>query len=132
MKLSTRRGFDILRHTDGRLSLRVSADVDPAVNNNNAVIASLQADVLPGLERTLAVSYEFEGRRADQDETLADMMLGGAYALVMIYLVLAWVFGSYGWPLVVMTAIPFGLIGALAGHWLLGIDLTILSLFGLS
>jgi len=131
VKLSTRRGFDILRHTDGRLSLRVSADVDPAVNNNNAVIASLQADVLPGLERTLAVSYEFEGRRADQDETLADMMLGGAYALVMIYLVLAWVFGSYGWPLVVMTAIPFGLIGALAGHWLLGIDLTILSLFGL-
>jgi multidrug efflux pump subunit AcrB len=45
--------------------------------------------------------------------------------------VLAWVFASYGWPLVVMAAIPFGLIGALAGHWLLGIDLTILSLFGL-
>jgi multidrug efflux pump subunit AcrB len=49
----------------------------------------------------------------------------------MIYLVLAWVFSSYGWPLVVMAAIPFGLIGALIGHWLLGIDLTILSLFGI-
>ena len=131
VKLSTRRGFDILRHTNAQLSLRVSADIDAALNNNNTVIARLQADVLPGLERTMGVTYEFEGRRADQQETLADMMLGGAYALVMIYLVLAWVFSSYGWPLVVMLAIPFGLIGALAGHWLLGIDLTILSLFGL-
>jgi multidrug efflux pump subunit AcrB len=131
VKLSTRRGFDILRHTNGRLSLRVSADVDAARNNNNAVIESLQADVLPGLERNFGVTYEFEGRRADQQEALADMMLGGAYALVMIYLVLAWVFSSYGWPVVVMMAIPFGLIGALIGHWLMGIDLTILSLFGL-
>ncbi|MEC9315233.1 MAG: efflux RND transporter permease subunit, partial [Pseudomonadota bacterium] len=52
-------------------------------------------------------------------------------AFVMIYLVLAWVFASYGWPFVVMSAIPFGLIGALFGHWLLNIDLTILSLFGI-
>ncbi len=52
------------------------------------------------------------------------------YALAMIYLVLAWLFNSYGWPLVVMAAIPFGLIGAILGHWLLNIDLTILSLFG--
>ncbi|HJP26887.1 MAG TPA: efflux RND transporter permease subunit, partial [Arenicellales bacterium] len=53
-----------------------------------------------------------------------------ALALLMIYLILAWVFGSYGWPLVVMTVIPFGLVGALWGHLLMGIDLTLLSLFG--
>ncbi len=52
-------------------------------------------------------------------------------AFALIYIVLAWVFASYGWPLVVMTAIPFGLIGAIAGHWLMGLDLTILSLFGI-
>jgi multidrug efflux pump subunit AcrB len=46
-------------------------------------------------------------------------------------LILTWVFSSYGWPLVVMAAIPFGLIGALFGHALMGIDLTILSLFGI-
>jgi multidrug efflux pump subunit AcrB len=51
--------------------------------------------------------------------------------MILIYIVLAWVFASYGWPLVVMAAIPFGLIGALTGHWLMGIDLTILSLFGI-
>jgi multidrug efflux pump subunit AcrB len=51
--------------------------------------------------------------------------------MLFIYLVLAWVFSSYGWPLVVMSAIPFGLVGGLVGHWLLGLDLTILSLFGM-
>jgi multidrug efflux pump subunit AcrB len=52
------------------------------------------------------------------------------FALAMIYLILAWQFASYGWPLIVMSIIPFGLVGALVGHWLMGLDLTILSLFG--
>jgi multidrug efflux pump subunit AcrB len=48
-----------------------------------------------------------------------------------MYLILAWVFSSYGWPLIVMLAIPFGLIGAILGHYLMGINLTILSMFGI-
>ena len=128
--IDTRRGFEILRHLNGRLAVRVSADVDPAVTSNNDVIARLKQDVLPDLKRTYGVDYVFEGRRADQEETLGDMRTGMYFALGMIYLVLAWVFASYGWPLVVMSAIPFGLVGALLGHWLMGIDLTILSLFG--
>ncbi len=131
VSLKTRRGFEILRHTGGRLSLRVSANVDASQNNSNLIIDSLKDSTLPQLKERYGVDFAFEGRRADQEETLFDMKLGGAYALIMIYIVLSWVFASYGWPLVVMTAIPFGLVGALVGHWLLGIDLTILSLFGL-
>ena len=131
VRLNTQRGFEILRHTGGRLSLRVSADVDASLNNANRIIDALKGTTLPQLKQRYGVDYTFEGRRADQEDTLADMLLGGAYALIMIYVVLSWIFASYGWPLVVMTAIPFGLIGAIAGHWLLGIDLTILSLFGL-
>ncbi len=131
IQLKTRRGFEILRHTGGRLSLRVSADVDASLNNSNRIIDALKSTTLPKLKQRYGVDYAFEGRRADQEDTLADMALGGIYALIMIYVVLSWVFASYGWPLVVMTAIPFGLVGALTGHWLLGIDLTILSLFGL-
>jgi multidrug efflux pump subunit AcrB len=59
------------------------------------------------------------------------MRRGALLALAMIYIVLAWVFGSYGWPLVVMAIIPFGLVGALFGHYLMGITPTILSMFGL-
>ena len=53
-------------------------------------------------------------------------------AIPLIYLVLAWVFASYGWPLVVMAVIPFGVVGALIGHWVMGLDITILSLFGVA
>jgi multidrug efflux pump subunit AcrB len=51
-------------------------------------------------------------------------------ALALIYLVLAWQFASYGWPLIVMSVIPFGIVGAIFGHWLMSLDLTVLSLFG--
>ena len=131
LDVTTRRGFDILRHTDRKLSVRVSAAVDPVINNINDVIADLEAGPLQMLKTRYGIEYAYEGRRSDQTETLGDMARGGLLALAMIYLVLAWVFASYGWPLVVMSVIPFGIIGALLGHWLMGLDLTILSLFGL-
>jgi len=126
-----RRGFQSLTHTDGRLSVQVAADVDPALGNTNEIIDVIAQSNLPELAKKHGIEYSFEGRNADQSETLADMRRGGLLALAMIYLVLAWVFASYGWPLVVMMAIPFGLIGALTGHWMMGIELTILSLFGI-
>ena len=130
VQITTRRGFETLRHLDGQLAVRISGDVDPAITTNDKVINSVKRDILPVLKQRYGVDYVFEGRRADQEETLGDMKVGGLFALGLIYLVLAWVFASYGWPLVVMSAIPFGLVGALLGHWAMGIDLTILSLFG--
>jgi multidrug efflux pump subunit AcrB len=130
VEMDSRQGFEVLRHDDGRLALHVYGDVDTAVNNANRIIAMLKAEVLPGLAARYGVEYSFEGRAEDQRETLADMKRGGLVALVLIYLVLAWVFSSYGWPLVVMAAIPFGVVGAIFGHWAMGLELTILSLFG--
>jgi multidrug efflux pump subunit AcrB len=130
VKVTTRRGFDSIRHVEGKLALTVTGDVDDAVNNDNRIIANLKANTLPELERLHGVRFSFEGRQADQRETLADMQRGAMLALVLIYLVLAWVFGSYGWPLLVMMIIPFGLVGAIWGHVLMGIDLTLLSMFG--
>ncbi|MCG6863025.1 MAG: efflux RND transporter permease subunit [Chromatiaceae bacterium] len=126
----SRRGFEILRHAEGRLAVEVAADIDSSVGNLGDIIAALEADILPELQRLFPIEYSFEGRSADQRETLGDMRKGLVLGLLLIYLILAWVFASYGWPLVVMAAIPFGLTGALFGHWLMGIDLTILSLFG--
>ena len=128
--IETRRGFDILRHENGRLAVKISADVDAAIANSNAVVADLTAGPLPAIAGRHGVDWSFKGRQEDQGETLADMAWGAGLALALIYLVLAFVFASYGWPLVVMSVIPFGLVGAVFGHWLLGINLTILSLFG--
>ncbi len=130
VELQSRQGFEALRHFKGELSVQISADVDAAVNNANKITATLEQGILPQLSQKYGISYNYEGRAADQRETLTDMKQGLIFGILLIYLVLAWVFSSYGWPLVVMTAIPFGLIGALAGHWMLGLDLTLLSLFG--
>jgi multidrug efflux pump subunit AcrB len=127
----SRRGFEVLRHAEGRLAVEVTADVDSRQTSVDEVIAGLEEKTLPELLQRFPVDYAFEGRSADQRETLGDMRKGLILGLVLIYLILAWVFASYGWPLVVMSVIPFGLTGALFGHWLMGIDLTILSLFGL-
>jgi multidrug efflux pump subunit AcrB len=126
-----RRGFDSIASFAGRVAVRVSADVDTDVNNANRILDKLSRGILPELEQRHGVSHAFEGRAADEGETLADMRTGLLLALSLVYLTLAWVFGSYGWPLLVMSVIPFGLIGAFAGHVVMGLDLTMLSLFGL-
>lgn len=128
---TSRRGFEALRHADGRLAVEVSGEVDTAQNNAGAIRAELARDTLPALAARYNVSYSFEGRAADQRETMTDMRNGLLLGLGLIYLVLVWAFASWSWPLVVMAAIPLGLAGAIFGHWLLGINLTILSMFGL-
>jgi len=125
------QGFQAVRHADGQLAAEVSGEVDAGVSNANRVLAALEQRVLPELESRYGIKYSFEGRAADQAETIGDMKRGVLLGLTLIYLVLAWVFASYGWPLVVMAVIPFGVVGALIGHWVMGLDITILSLFGL-
>lgn len=131
VEFSSRRGFDVLRHTNSQLAIHVTANVDSKLNNANNIIEDLSSGLLADLSQRYGVKYDFEGRSEDQAETISEMKQGLMLALILIYLVLAWVFSSYGWPLVVMAAIPFGLIGALLGHFAMGIDLTILSLFGI-
>ena len=128
--VSSERGFETIRHSNGRLAVTVTASVDPSVNNANRIRADLERTVLPRLVGEYGVQFSFGGRQADQAETLGDMQLGSVLALTLIYLVLSWVFGSYGWPLIVMFIIPFGLVGAIWGHVAMGQDITVLSLFG--
>lgn len=129
--LVEQRGFKALRHADGKLAVTVFADINKKIANDNAVRAQLAEEVLPQLATKYGVEWEFTGRAEDQRETAQDMKKGALFALAMIYIVLAWVFGSYGWPIVVMAIIPFGIVGALFGHYFMGITPTILSMFGL-
>ncbi len=130
VNFTARQGFDSLQRIDGLLSINVSADLDESANNANEIIADLQQKVMPEILGKYGVEASFEGKNRDQRETLGDMKTGLVIALVLIYVILAWVFGSYSWPITIMLTIPLGLTGALLGHWALGLDLTILSLFG--
>ncbi|MFK7161357.1 efflux RND transporter permease subunit [Marinospirillum sp. MEB164] len=131
MTLDYQPGFETLRHADARLAIHVSAEVDRAQGNAGQIREGLATQVLPDLAQRYGVEWSFQGRAVDQQETLGDMQMGLLFALVAIFVVLAWMFSSYLLPLVVMAIIPFGLLGAVIGHGLLGLELTILSLFGL-
>lgn len=126
-----KQGFEVLRHAEGALAVEVSAGIDRGQNTVEQALLTIETEILPKLNGQYTISSAFSGRSAEESQTMNDMKYGAIVGLTLIYLVLAAVFSSYGWPLVVMTAIPFGLIGALLGHWLLGIDMTILSMFGL-
>jgi multidrug efflux pump subunit AcrB len=127
---SSRQGFEALRHANGSLAVSVTADVNTEINNIEQILNDLDQSALPDIASRYSIDYSLEGGAANQRETLTDMKIGVVIAFALIYLVLAWVFSSYGWPLLVMLTIPLGLTGAVLGHWFMGMDMTILSLFG--
>lgn len=129
-RIERRKHFSVLLHTDHALAVHVSAEVDSDVANANQIVAALKANTLPQLMARFGVEAEFKGKVADQQRTLAEMKWALIFALAVIYIVLAWVSASYVWPLLVMLAIPMGLMGAIWGHLLLGMSITLLSLFG--
>ncbi len=124
------KGVDTLQRINGQIAINVSADLDEANANANEIIADLETGKLDDVLGKYGIEASFEGKNKNQRETLADMKFGLFIALLLIYIILAWVFASYSWPITVMLAIPLGLTGAILGHYVSGLDLTILSLFG--
>jgi len=125
-------GFSTIRHMDGRRVVSVTADVDQSMANANEIVRELRGGALDHvLEPWFGVRYSFEGEQAEQREFLSAMAFGYAIALLVIYTLLAIPLGSYFQPLIIMTAIPFGLVGAAWGHVLLGYNFTMYSVLGL-
>jgi len=124
-------GFSIIRRIDGKRTVSVTGDIDAEVNSVGNVVDQLRGGVLPELVEEYGITHEFGGRQEDQQQSFADLQLGGLVALTLIFVILAYVFGSYLKPLAVIAIIPFGLVGAIAGHYIMGFPLTIISMIGL-
>ncbi len=127
-RLYTRRGIDTIRHQNSALAIRIFADVDPEVNNAIAITSDLKERHLDDLLDSYNLTFGLSGKSAEDEEILATMALGSMLTLVLIFLILAWVFESYLWPLAIMMAIPFGLTGAIFGHWVTGYEIGAMSL----
>jgi multidrug efflux pump subunit AcrB len=126
------RGYASIRRVDRRRAINVTADVDPAEGTPSVILADLQASVLPEiLAEYPGVTYTLEGQQAEQRDTMGGLFRGFAIALVLIFGLLAIPLRSYTQPMLIMAAIPFGVVGAIWGHIILGLELTILSMFGL-
>ncbi len=131
VSITEEQGFARIKREDGVREVSITGEIDENVTSADKVIAALTADGLGGIAAKYALKYHFAGKSEEQAETLADMQLGAAIGLTSIYLILAWVFASYSRPIVVMSIIPFGVVGAIVGHYLLDYNLTILSLIAL-
>jgi multidrug efflux pump subunit AcrB len=124
------RAYTTITRREGRRVVTVSADVTPR-DQTEQILSAVKADLLPALmQKYSGLSYSFEGRQADQRESVGGLIQGLFGALILIYVLLAIPFKSYGQPLIIMVSIPFGIVGAVIGHLLLGYSLSIMSLFG--
>lgn len=129
--LTDAQGFSVILRRDGSTMVSVVADVDSTVTSNNEIIADLQKSFLPQLAQKYGFEYSFAGRAEEQSNAFSDLLTGVMMAVAGIYIVLAAIFGSYARPIVVMSIIPFGIVGAIVGHYLMEYNLTILSMIGL-
>jgi multidrug efflux pump subunit AcrB len=121
-----------IRRVDGRRIVTVTAEVDRTVITGSEVNAELTNTILPAAqERFPALRYGFGGEQREQSRALGGMIRGFILALFVMYTLLAIPFGSYIEPLIIMAAVPFGFIGAVFSHLFMGIDLGMLSMFGL-
>jgi multidrug efflux pump subunit AcrB len=122
---------EIMR-TDGRRVLSVTADVETGVANASKVVAAVQRDVFPRLLETYpGLKFELDGEQEDQMEAMQALGLGLLFSLFAIYALLAIPFKSYSQPFIIMASIPFGMIGAVFGHIVMGYELSIISMFGI-
>lgn len=131
VSLKERRTFSLIQRRDGVRTVAVTADLDTKVTTTGRIVEQLEKSVMPALARKYQLTYRYGGRAQERRESFRDLGLGAALALATIYIILAWVFGSYWQPLAVMAIILFGYVGTVFGHWVMGYSLTIISMIGL-
>lgn len=131
VELTEKQGFSAIQREDGKTIVSVTADLNTDITTTDKAIEILLASELPQVLDKMGVDFRFGGKDEERKKAFTDLTTGIYIALAVIYIVLAWVFGSYFRPIAIMLIIPFGMVGAVVGHWLLGFKLTILSFIGL-
>lgn len=125
------RSYTIINRRNGRRTVTVTANVEP-ISQTSQVMATLESEVLPQIMRDFpGLSYRWEGRQQDLRESTERLLSGLLLALFAIYALLAIPFSSYYQPIIVMIAIPFGIVGAVLGHMLMGYSLSLMSMMGI-
>jgi len=115
---------------DRQRTLSVTADFDKEQGDLSAVQEELEEFLQQAISSYPSMNYEMAGEARDQKESSNELKFGMYGLLLVIYILLAIPFKSYSQPLVVMLVIPFGMVGAVIGHWIMGMNLTLLSLMG--
>jgi len=125
-------GTSVIKRADRRRTIQVTAEVDLSQANPNEILANLRRDALPRiLAEHPGVSFGLEGEQREQAETFAGMRKAFSTALLVIFALLAIPLRSWTQPFLIMSAIPFGIVGAIWGHVLFDRNLSMLSVVGM-
>ena len=126
------RSYTSIDRRSGQRIVAVSGDVDTEITDAESILTALQANELPEiLARHGGLEYSLEGEQESQRESIAALGIGLTLAVFAIFAMLAIPLKSYTLPLVVLSGAPFGIIGALLGHFALGYGFSLMSLFGM-
>jgi multidrug efflux pump subunit AcrB len=126
------RAYEEIKRADARRVLNVTADVDSKITTSGEVLTELRAKTMQQLKRHHPnLSYSFEGERRDFRESMSSLGRNFAFALLILFAMLAIPFRSYIQAVIILLAIPFGIVGAVAGHLIMGFDLSIISVMGM-
>ena len=124
-------GQSIIQRKDRMRKVEVSADVDKRKGNAKNIIEELEKSFIPALEKDYGIDISVGGQQAESRDSLGALLLLFPIALFGIYFIIASIFRSYIQPIVIMTTIPFGMIGAVIGHIVFMVNLCIFSMFGM-
>lgn len=131
-EMSFGKGYSTITRLNRKRTVTVSADIDPEIIEPAKIIKAISEDYIPELlARYPSVSYGLEGASREEAEFVGNLALASIAALCLIYALIAIPLRSYGQPLVIMSVIPFGAIGAVLGHLIMGEAVSMFSLFGL-
>ncbi len=127
------RAYTTIERVDGRRKVSVTADIVQGVGNANAIVASLKERELPALLADFpGLSYVMGGEQKEQARSLGSLGMGAVFAIFVMFGLLAVAFRSYVQPLIVLLgAIPFGVVGAIWGHVVMGYGLSMISIMGI-
>lgn len=115
---------------NGQIGANITAKVLSEDTTAGEMSRQISEAVLPDILARYNLTADFTGSNRSEQELLQNLLFAGLGALALIYLVLAWSFASWSWPLAVMAAIPLAITGAIYGHAILGLNLNVLSIFG--
>lgn len=130
VKMTPGRAYTKIERTDGRRNIEVTANVNPPAQAEN-ILKEVKAGIIPNLQKKYpGLTMSLGGHQEDMRDSLSAMVTGSLMALFGIYALLCIPFKSYVQPLIIMVSIPFGVIGAVIGHIIMGYSLSINSIFG--
>jgi len=126
------KGLASINRKDGKRGVAVTAEVRAGVANTREILLELESRFFGRLERDFpGLVCSVEGEQQDTRESVTSLFYGFILAMLLIYLILSTIFRSYIQPFIILFSVPFGLVGAIVGHMLMGLDITIMSLFGM-